>query len=126
MEGIYYQTITGLSQVLSGPPDASAVCNEQQQWKDPKEPALQELPQLQTNPIESGTDSETEEDDTSESEGNTSSASETETKGPLDKRAARKENKKKVKEQKREARKTKVPKAVKKRNNKKAKNKFKK
>ncbi|RWR87056.1 serine/threonine-protein kinase RIO1-like protein isoform X2 [Cinnamomum micranthum f. kanehirae] len=128
-EGIYYQTITGLSEVLSGPPDASAACNKQQQWKDLKEPALQELPsnpQLQTNPIESGTDTETEEDNTSESEGNTSSASETETKGPLDKRAARKENKKKVKEQKREARKTKVPKAVKKRNNKKAKNKFKK
>lgn len=131
MEGIYYQTITGLSQVLSGPPDAAAVCTQQRQQRDPKETAYEELSSntaLQTNnPVESGTDTETGEENTSDSAGNAGSASETETKGPpIDKRAARKENKKKVKEEKREARKTKVPKAVKKRNNKKARGKYRK
>ncbi|GFZ11939.1 pentatricopeptide repeat (PPR-like) superfamily protein [Actinidia rufa] len=46
---------------------------------------------------------------------------ENETRSPADKRAARKENRKKVKEEKREARKTKVPKAVKKKKKKLAK-----
>lgn len=114
-EGIYYQTITGLSQFLSGPPDASRVCTRQQQ--DSAESTLEESsknPSLQTNSVEDGTDGEIVEE-TSDSESDTGSASETETIDPVDKRTARKENKKKVKEEKREARKTKVPKAVKKR-----------
>ncbi|XP_058093209.1 uncharacterized protein LOC131239498 isoform X2 [Magnolia sinica] len=123
-EGIYYQTITGMTQVLSRVPDNPKESTQQQQ-KDSTETGHEESPidpALQTNPAEdgAGTETETDEEDLSESQGN-ESASETETKAPVDKKAARKENKKKVKEEKREARKTKVPKAVKKRKKKLAK-----
>ncbi|KAL5992297.1 hypothetical protein ACLOJK_013213 [Asimina triloba] len=125
-EGIYYQTITGLSQVLSRPSDAPAVSTTRHQ-EDAMENDHEKSsanPVSESNSVEVGQGSETEtaegNSSESDSEGN-ASGRDVETKSPVDKRAARKEHKKKVKEEKREARKTKVPKAVKKRKKKLAK-----
>lgn len=113
-EDINYKTITGLKAVLKAPPSPA------EQEADPiEESSVNTTGQI--NALESVTKSQTVEDEenSSDSEGSFSSATDSET--PADKKAARKENKKKVKEEKREARKTKVPKAVKKRKKKLAK-----
>ncbi|XP_077229825.1 uncharacterized protein LOC143862641 [Tasmannia lanceolata] len=115
-EGIYYQTVTGLNQFLTSTPQQQQDTIENNTGEPLVNPSLKTL--------ESGTETETEDENSSDSEGSRSS-SETETKAPADRKAARKENKKKVKEEKREARKTKVPKAVKKRKKKVAKSKHK-
>ena len=111
---MYYKTITGLKQALS-----------LSQPSPQTEPRLEENssldPTARSNSGEGVIESWTDEDEENSGDTETGSSSETETQTPGDRKAARKENKKKVKEEKREARKTKVPKAVKKRKKKLAK-----
>ncbi|KAK8690833.1 hypothetical protein V6N13_074359 [Hibiscus sabdariffa] len=120
---LYYKTITGLKQAL---PKGQSSTVEQEQQDDNTGPVANSTGHPDSQESESEADfasgSETEEDE--------ENSSGSEEKGPslssdnltwVDKKAARKENKKKVKEEKREARKTKVPKAVKKRKKKLAK-----
>ena len=104
---MYYKTITGLKETLS---QAHPTPAEQEQQPEPNgtEHSLLDPPGHES-------ESSAEEDEDGEIDSEGSSLSETESQAPIDKKAARKENKKKVKEEKREARKTKVPKAVKKR-----------
>ncbi|KAL5750758.1 hypothetical protein ACOSP7_025361 [Xanthoceras sorbifolium] len=109
---LYYQTITGLKDALSRV--QSSAENKEQQL-DPNH-----VEESSINPDSHSNSSETESESETDGEEEHSS-SESETKAPVDKKAARKENKKKVKEEKREARKNKVPKAVKKRKKKMAK-----
>ncbi|KAM4115584.1 hypothetical protein ACJW30_04G160700 [Castanea mollissima] len=111
---INYKTITGLKAVLKAQPSPA-----EREANTSEESSVNTTGQI--NALESLTESQTVEDEenTSDSEGSFSSETDSET--PADKKAARKENKKKVKEEKREARKTKVPKAVKKRKKKLAK-----
>lgn len=101
---MYYKTITGLHKTLTKD-DA----NSKEKPSDPGDDTKA-----------CGGESESDVDVDEDSEGS-ESASETEVLAPVDKKAARKENKKKVKEEKREARKNKIPKAVKKRREKLAK-----
>ncbi|ERN07781.1 serine/threonine-protein kinase RIO1 [Amborella trichopoda] len=116
-EGIYYQTITGLKQDLSGVLLVPAILDEypapfekqQQQEVSAPEEAV-EIADCKGN-----NESLSDEDSSSDESTGIESENETERKTTQEeKRAARKENKKKVKEEKREARKTKVPKAIKK------------
>lgn len=109
-EDIIYQTITGLRQAIPTPQPTVG--------KDTAEPAKPQLNTIaeQGDPNNSGSEPDTDYD----SDSNNSIDSEGTLPGEgtpslADKKAARKENKKKVKEEKREARKTKTPKAVKKR-----------
>lgn len=122
---LYYKTITGLKEAL--PKDQSSPVEKQQGDTNtrPVEGSMGN-PSGHSNSQES--ESEAESPSGSETDGDEENLSGSEDKGPLsdspaqvDKKAARKENKKKVKEEKREARKTKVPKAVKKRKKKLAK-----
>ncbi|KAF8408423.1 hypothetical protein HHK36_007575 [Tetracentron sinense] len=118
-EDIYYQTITGLKQALPRVQSARAQSTKEQQQQQQNtnlEPEPPADPAGHTNSFDSATESDTDgsEENSDDPEGK-GSASETETQTPVDRKAARKENKKKVKEEKREARKTKIPKAVKKR-----------
>ncbi|KAM1981587.1 hypothetical protein ACFX15_038062 [Malus domestica] len=108
---MYYKTITGLKEAL---PQGQPAPSEKEQQQDAIAVAEQS-----ENP-ETESDSDMDDENSSESEGQ-SSSSETKAQDPLEKKAARKENKKKVKEERREARKTKVPKALKKRKKKMAK-----
>ncbi|KAM1185969.1 hypothetical protein ACFXTH_015170 [Malus domestica] len=108
---MYYKTITGLKEAL---PHGQPASSEKEQKQDD----ATAVADPSENP-ETESDSDTD-DNSSDSEGQ-SSSSETKAQDPLEKKAARKENKKKVKEEKREARKTKVPKALKKRKKKMAK-----
>ncbi|KAL5748331.1 hypothetical protein ACOSQ2_025628 [Xanthoceras sorbifolium] len=109
---LYYQTITGLKDALSRV--QSSAENKEQQLD------ANHVEESSINPDSHSNSSETESESETDGEEEHSS-SESETKAPVDKKAARKENKKKVKEEKREARKNKVPKAVKKRKKKMAK-----
>ncbi|KAK6924658.1 hypothetical protein RJ641_008984 [Dillenia turbinata] len=113
---LYYQTITGLKHALSKS-HPSQDREQLDQNSNLKESSIvnQHKPSKSRESEESGAD-EDEDDDSSEA-----SESENESSVPVDRKAARKENKKIVKEEKREARKTKVPKAVKKRKKKLAK-----
>lgn len=116
---LYYQTITGLKEALSRVPPSPA--NKDQQKVDANSREESSVsPDGHSNFAGAVSESETDEDEENSSEERDSS-SETDTNAPIDKKAARKENKKKVKEEKREARKNKVPKAVKKRKKKLAK-----
>ncbi|PSR96766.1 Serine/threonine-protein kinase [Actinidia chinensis var. chinensis] len=117
---LYYQTITGLKQALSMT-QTSLAENElpQEQGNLKQEPSVKH-----SNSHDSETNTGTDEDDDEDEENSSDSEGsgpENETRSHADKRAARKENKKKVKEEKREACKTKVPKAVKKKKKKLAK-----
>lgn len=117
---MYYKTITGLKDALTKVQLSSANKEEQPDENPIEESSLSQAGgQHDKSDVESGSETDGEEDHSSESGGD--SSSETGKKASLDKKAARKENKKKVKEEKREARKTKVPKAVKKRKKKLAK-----
>ncbi|KAF4362653.1 hypothetical protein CsatB_018427 [Cannabis sativa] len=100
---MYYQTITGLKQALSK--EQPALSGDQPQENEAN---------LVGNSAETESEASSDEDeeDSTDSEGH---SSETESQTPADKKAARKEHKKKVKEEKREGRKNKVPKALKKR-----------
>lgn len=115
---MYYKTITGLKQAL---PQGQVAPSEKEQQHDANAPEDQSSvnPVVGSEAPETESDSDTDEESSSDSEGN--SPSKFKEQDPLDKKAARKENKKKVKEEKREARKTKVPKADKKRKKKMAK-----
>lgn len=110
-DDMYYQTITGMKKMLT-------LNNSSQAETESKGNLANEDPANKT--VEGDSLTETEEsDDETDSEGG--SSSETDKQTPLEKKAARKENKKKVKEEKRESRKSKVPKAVKKKKKKLAK-----
>ncbi|XP_062115818.1 uncharacterized protein LOC133829965 [Humulus lupulus] len=99
---MYYQTITGLKQALSK--EQPALLGDQPQENEVN---------LEENSAETESEASSDGDENlTDSEGN---SSETESQVPVDKKAARKEHKKKVKEEKREGRKNKVPKALKKR-----------
>lgn len=124
-EDLYYKTITGLKEAL--PKDQSSPVEKLQGDTNtrPEEGSMGN-PSGHSNSQESESEAESASgSETGEDEENLSGS---EDQGPLfdssaqvDKKAARKENKKKVKAEKREARKTKVPKAVKKRKKKLAK-----
>nr|GEU31651.1 serine/threonine-protein kinase RIO1-like [Tanacetum cinerariifolium] len=108
---MYYQTITGLKQ-------ARLIEEEQHHEANLLKDDSPADPTKNSNSQDDGSQTETDEDEDSEDEdGSFSDGKMT----PSEKKAARKENKKKVKEEKREARKTKVPKAVKKKKKKLAK-----
>ncbi|KAG4207218.1 hypothetical protein ERO13_A03G052800v2 [Gossypium hirsutum] len=122
---LYYKTITGLKEAL--PKDQSSPM-EKQQGDTNTRPVEGSMGNLSGHSNSQESESESESPSGSETDGDEENLSGSEGKGPLsdssaqvDKKAARKENKKKVKEEKREARKTKVPKAVKKRKKKLAK-----
>ncbi|KAJ7945706.1 Serine/threonine-protein kinase RIO1 [Quillaja saponaria] len=118
---MYYQTITGLKHALSRVEASQAQNDMQQLESNSSEESTANAAGL-INSLQNEAESQSdgvEDNNTSDSEG--SSYSEDEVQSPLDKKAARKENKKKVKEEKREARKSKVPKALKKRKKKLAK-----
>ncbi|KAL7128329.1 hypothetical protein ABFS83_14G309000 [Erythranthe nasuta] len=100
---MYYQTITGLKNVLS-----VSQAEKDQQIQSNGEPVIEEE--------EDESDDDDEDDDDSD---DASDSSEKQT--PEERKTARKENKKKVKEEKREARKSKIPKTVKKKKKKLAK-----
>ncbi|KAL7086166.1 hypothetical protein ACP275_14G322900 [Erythranthe tilingii] len=100
---MYYQTITGLKNVLS-----VSHAEKDQQIQSNGEPVIEEE--------EDESDDDDEDDDDSDDD---SDSSEKQT--PEERKTARKENKKKVKEEKREARKSKIPKTVKKKKKKLAK-----
>ncbi|OMP08223.1 RIO kinase [Corchorus capsularis] len=125
---LYYKTITGLKEALPEIQPSTAQTDQQQDANAiPVEGSSVDLAgpsnsQDNESEAESASGSETDEDEenSSGSEENGQAFDNSE-KAPVDKKAARKENKKKVKEEKREARKTKVPKAVKKRKKKLAK-----
>ncbi|NP_001312624.1 serine/threonine-protein kinase RIO1-like [Nicotiana tabacum] len=111
---MYYKTITGLKQALSGTnPSAENQQHEQNGERGPE--AAAEIDK------ESDGELETESDDDDESDSSEGFSSDGEKQTAAEKKTARKENKKKVKEEKREARKHKVPKAVKKKKKKLAK-----
>ncbi|KAL8030838.1 hypothetical protein ABFX02_14G312400 [Erythranthe guttata] len=99
---MYYQTITGLKNVLS-----VSQAEKDQQIQSNGEPVIEE---------EEDESDDDEDDDDSDDD---SDSSEKQT--PEERKTARKENKKKVKEEKREARKSKIPKTVKKKKKKLAK-----
>ncbi|GJX33452.1 hypothetical protein Tco_0243307, partial [Tanacetum coccineum] len=109
---MYYQTITGLKQ-------ARLIEEQQHHEANLLKDDSPADPTKDSNPQDDGLQTETDEDEDSEDEDGSFSDDGKMT--PLEKKAARKENKKKVKEEKREARKTKVPKAVKKKKKKLAK-----
>ncbi|MCD7460875.1 hypothetical protein HAX54_044638 [Datura stramonium] len=116
---MYYKTITGLKQALSGTNSPSA---ENQQHEQNGERGQEAIAVAEINkPSDGESETETESDDNDESDCSERSSSDGEKPTAADKKAARKENKKKVKEEKREARKHKVPKAVKKKKKKLAK-----
>ncbi|PIA40202.1 hypothetical protein AQUCO_02500122v1 [Aquilegia coerulea] len=117
---MYYQIITGLRDALpSAQPSLSRTIEEPENQLPVEREADIDTTEAQQNhlPVDhaaeiDSTESDSESDDSEDSEidfGNEQTLS------AADKKAARKENKKKVKEDKREARKTKVPKALKKR-----------
>ncbi|KAF5191084.1 Serine/threonine-protein kinase RIO1 [Thalictrum thalictroides] len=120
---MYYQIITGLRDTLTSAQPALSCATEKPESQlrvdqaadiDTIEEQQNHLSVCQAAEIDSnGSDSES--DDSEDSEIDSSSFGNEQTLSAADKRAARKENKKKVKEDKREARKTKVPKALKKR-----------
>ncbi|KAF3680941.1 hypothetical protein BC332_00320, partial [Capsicum chinense] len=111
---MYYKTITGLKEALTGTsPSAENQQNQQIDERGLDANAEMDKP--------SDSESESESDDDDESDCSEGSSSDGEKPTAADKKAARKENKKKVKEEKREARKHKVPKAVKKKKKKLAK-----
>ena len=114
---LYYKTITGLKEAL---PKVQSSPADQQQQDANTIPVEGSSVDGHSNSQES--ESEAESASGSETDGDEENSSGSDRKGPssdnvasVDKKAARKENKKKVKEEKREARKTKVPKALKKR-----------
>ncbi|GMH31491.1 hypothetical protein Nepgr_033334 [Nepenthes gracilis] len=111
---MYYQTITGLKQALTL--TRTPVAQEDQLNDGSKEDGAIESDAHSSSSASRGIESGKDEDGSlsDEAEGQEAPL-------PLDKRAARKENKKKVKEEKREVRKNKIPKAVKKRKKKLAK-----
>ncbi|XP_055821489.1 uncharacterized protein LOC129890026 [Solanum dulcamara] len=116
---MYYKTITGLKQALSGTNPSTE--NQQHQQIDERgldANAAAEIDKPSDGESEPETESDDDDDESDCSEG---SSSDGEKPTAADKKAARKENKKKVKEEKREARKHKVPKAVKKKKKKLAK-----
>ncbi|XVF11526.1 hypothetical protein REPUB_Repub08aG0035700 [Reevesia pubescens] len=122
---LYYKTITGLKEAL--PKVQSSQAEQQQQDANTKpvegsstDPAGHSNSQESESEAESASGSETDEDEDN-SGGSEEKGSSTDNVAPVDKKAARKENKKRVKEEKKEARKKKVPKAVKKRKKKLAK-----
>ncbi|XAR67898.1 Non-specific serine/threonine protein kinase [Bertholletia excelsa] len=123
---IYYQTITGLKHALSMAQSSPAEKEQKAEVGDLKQdlaPACVGESHLPNSETQTGTDEEDEDEDeenSGDSEGERPTP-ENEMQMPIDKKAARKENKKKVKEEKREARKTKMPKAVKKKKKKLAK-----
>ncbi|XP_010249001.1 PREDICTED: serine/threonine-protein kinase RIO1-like isoform X2 [Nelumbo nucifera] len=120
--GIYYQTVTGLKQALSEvQPTTGQGAKKLPQPHEENCTELIDSLAVHTDSANSETETETDEDEDSDSLEGNGSAYEAKIPTPVDKKAARKENKKKVKEEKREARKTKVPKAVKKRKKKLAK-----
>uniref|UniRef100_J3MIQ9 Serine/threonine-protein kinase RIO1 n=1 Tax=Oryza brachyantha TaxID=4533 RepID=J3MIQ9_ORYBR len=84
------------------------------------QPQPQPQPQLE-EPLDNNEESESEDSECCTSSDEDGSWHETSKVGPEERKAARKENKKKVKEEKREARKTKIPKAEKKKRKKMAK-----
>ncbi|XP_059444632.1 uncharacterized protein LOC132176444 [Corylus avellana] len=107
---MYYQTITGLKDVLSRAQQSPA-----EQPVDPSDGSSIN-PAAHSNPSENITESQAVEDEENSSDSEVSFfSSQSEAETLADKKAARKENKKKVKEEKREARRNKVNKAVKKR-----------
>ncbi|KAL8459407.1 hypothetical protein ACS0TY_036771 [Phlomoides rotata] len=116
---MYYQTITGMKNMLTLN-NSSQAETEKHQSKGmlANEDPAKTVEGSGSPDGESETETE-ESDDETDSEGGSSSENGKQT--PLEKKAARKENKKKVKEEKREARKSKVPKAVKKKKRKLAK-----
>ncbi|KAJ4835224.1 hypothetical protein Tsubulata_021049, partial [Turnera subulata] len=113
---MYYQTITGLKEALS----SASQKDRQQEDANSKEEHGYGHSKASESKSDCRADEEEEEEDFTDSD-ESDSTSESEGKCPADRKAARKENKKKVKEEKREARKSKVPKAVKKRKKKMAK-----
>ncbi|KAL9256189.1 Serine/threonine-protein kinase RIO1-like protein [Drosera capensis] len=110
---MYYKTITGLKHALTSTQNV-ADKNDPNGNQEP-ETAEPETETVRSDDACSSCSSE----DRTEEEGSSSEEGEGQT--AAEKKAARKENKKKVKEEKREARKNKVPKAVKKRKKKLAK-----
>ncbi|TMW93040.1 hypothetical protein EJD97_012273 [Solanum chilense] len=117
---MYYKTITGLKQALSGTNPSA----EDQQHLQIDELGQETTAAAETNkPSDGESETETESDDDEDDESDCSEGSSSDGEKPTaaDKKAARKENKKKVKEEKREARKHKIPKAVKKKKKKLAK-----
>ncbi|GAB2240939.1 hypothetical protein Droror1_Dr00021457 [Drosera rotundifolia] len=114
---MYYKTITGLKHSLSST-QSVAVKNEPNGNQEPETTEPETVKPDDTSKPDDASSSCSSEDETEE-EGSSSEEGEGQT--AADKKAARKENKKKVKEEKREARKNKVPKAVKKRKKKLAK-----
>lgn len=110
-EDMYYKTITGLKQALESQPSLSEKNTNSTSNPDPQD-------QSESDGSELNSESDEDED---ESEDEERSDRDRNSENPIDKKAARKENKKKVKEEKREARKHKVPKAVKKKKKKLAK-----
>ncbi|KAI4364731.1 hypothetical protein MLD38_020786 [Melastoma candidum] len=106
---IYYQTITGLKEVLT------------RDGMTDQETNLQEGKARSDCGAGIHGDEDSDETDDDEDSEELESSSGSEKQSAVDRKAARKENKKKVKEEKREARKNKVPKAVKKRREKLAK-----
>lgn len=118
---MYYQTITGLKQALSiSDPSLAEKQSHKQSWQSVEDNSSvpNEHPDSPISDASAGTD-EDDSDSTGTEEGESSSEGGHPT--AADRKAARKENKKKVKEEKREARKHKVPKAVKKKKKKLAK-----
>ncbi|XP_049378492.1 uncharacterized protein LOC125843305 [Solanum stenotomum] len=118
---MYYKTITGLKQALSGTNPSA----EDQQHQQIDERGQETTAAAETNkPYDGESETETESDDDDDDDGSDcseGSSSDGEKPTAADKKAARKENKKKVKEEKRESRKHKIPKAVKKKKKKLAK-----
>ncbi|CAN1187517.1 Serine/threonine-protein kinase RIO1 [Linum perenne] len=94
-DDLYYKVITGLTDPKNDP---------QEKGKPGEESLVNEESDDDDNPSDSDSDDES-----------SCRSDTTEIKSQDDRKAARKENKKKVKEEKRESRKTKVPKALKKR-----------
>ncbi|XP_015882168.3 uncharacterized protein LOC107418015 [Ziziphus jujuba] len=111
---MYYKTITGLKQAFSEVQQAAT----RQDTNVGEESSLN--PASHSNSPKNE-DEDEEEENSSESEDSDSSSETKSQQVPVDKKAARKENKKRVKEEKREARKNKVPKALKKKRKKLAK-----
>ncbi|KAL1322243.1 hypothetical protein HN51_067167 [Arachis hypogaea] len=116
---LYYQTITGLKHALSISQPSSQ--NDKQHVKSNPTEVSHINSDDKSGLAKADGDSESDEDENDESGSGVDSSSESDTQTPADRKAARKENKKKVKEEKREARKNKIPKAVKKRKKKLAK-----
>lgn len=118
---MYYKTITGLKEAL---PKVESSPAEMEQRQDVStisiegssvDPAGHSNSHESESEAESASGSETDEDEDNANGSDVEKGRSSNNEAHVDKKAARKENKKKVKEEKREARKTKVPKAVKKR-----------